>query len=432
MPLNKQPNQHEIVLNEREQIQYLLGNPPSWMMRHGITSIAVIFLLLLYISYLIHYPDVVEARIILTTENPPIRVVAPISNRISDLLVREHEFVAQGQILAVMENSSDWHDVLHLEDWLNQPTPNENLLEGLQLGNLQSIYSTFSQHWKDFRYFSSNQNTIKRIDALLTQIDQLEKINFSLSRQKNLQEEEFRLADKERIRQGQLKNERLISDVDYEKTEMNWLQQKRLIESSEATILQNQMQIKQLQNQIKELQIVKSENANEKTLTLEEDRQRLRSAIEEWKQNNLVRAPISGSISLSRIWSDHQNITAGDEILAIIPGKTDMGGIHIIGKATLSNENIAKVQPGNRAVISIDAYPAQQYGSVEGTIGNISEIPQKEGYSVDVIMPDSLTTMYGKVLPFRQELAGQVRIITEDRRVIERIFEKISDLLKNR
>ena len=37
--------QPDLRLNDREQIQYLLGNPPSWMMRYGITMIAVFFVL---------------------------------------------------------------------------------------------------------------------------------------------------------------------------------------------------------------------------------------------------------------------------------------------------------------------------------------------------------------------------------------------------
>lgn len=64
----------DIRLQDREQAQYLLGNPPSWMMRYGISVMAGIFLLLLTLSYFIHYPDVIDAKIVLTTANPPIRV----------------------------------------------------------------------------------------------------------------------------------------------------------------------------------------------------------------------------------------------------------------------------------------------------------------------------------------------------------------------
>lgn len=39
-------------------------------------------------------------------------------------------------------------------------------------------------------------------------------------------------------------------------------------------------------------------------------------------------------------------------------------------------------------------------------------------------------TSYGKKVAFRQEMSGQVRIITEDLRVIERIFGQLRDLLK--
>ena len=101
----------DIMLNERAELNYFLGNPPSWMLRNGIIMVALFLGLLLGLSYLIKYPDVVACRVVLTTENPPIRVFAQATGRISELCIKENDPVEVGQILAVFENTADWHDV---------------------------------------------------------------------------------------------------------------------------------------------------------------------------------------------------------------------------------------------------------------------------------------------------------------------------------
>ena len=46
-------------------------------------------------------------------------------------------------------------------------------------------------------------------------------------------------------------------------------------------------------------------------------------------------------------------------------------------------------------------------------------------------MPIDLKTSYGKTLNFRQEMQGTANIITEYRRVVERVLDNFRDLMKN-
>ncbi len=130
-------NPADIHLSEREETLYLLGNPPSWMTRYGIIVVALFFSVLLTLSYLIQYPDTVTCRVVLTTENPPIRVFSPSNNRFSALFVHENQSVTEGSLLAVFENTADWQDVLKLEKiLLSPPTPGGGFLGAAHLTNL--------------------------------------------------------------------------------------------------------------------------------------------------------------------------------------------------------------------------------------------------------------------------------------------------------
>lgn len=431
----QQPETQIPQLNDREAVQYLLGDAPSWMMRYGISAIACIFVLFLCLSYWIRYPDVITAPVVLTTASPPIRVVAQTGGRIAQLLVSEKQAVSAGQVLAIIENTAKEEDVMRVEIWLNQsvsagsPPP-----QGLQLGPLQDVYSVFSQHWADYRYFALHSGTEARIQALRQQIEQMQQIVRNLERQQTILKEEFNLNTKEYNRQTRLHKEKVIADSDLEKSEAVWLQQKRQIETAEAAMLQNTLQIKQLESQITELKQGHSDQNNEKQLTLAEDTKRLWAAIAAWKQTYLVTAPITGFVSFSKVLSNRQTVTNGAEILAIVPAseQEDKTGRAIIGRATLPAENTGKIMPGMRTIVRLDGFPAQQFGTLEGSVAQIAQLPQEAGYLANIALPDTLKTSYGKAIPFRQEMSGQARIIAEDRRVIDRIFDRIGDLLKNR
>jgi multidrug resistance efflux pump len=430
----------EIRLNEREQVQYLLGNPPSWMMRYGIATMAAFFAVLLSLSYLVRYPDIAEAPVVLVTTNPAIRMLAKNSGRISELFVKEQQSVKAGQLLAIFESPVAWRDVNRLEKWLSTAKPDDDLLSStLQLGSLQEAYSVFSQHWKECQYFTRHNGVSAKISFLKQQIEQLKAINTNLDKQTAILREEYTLAGKEIVRQNQLHHSQLIADDELEKAEVVYLQHKRQLGAPEAAALQNQMQIRQLESQINDLLQAKSDNSVSQKLTLEEDLLRLQSAIEAWKQNYLIHAPIDGKISLSKIWSVQQSIGVGEEIMAVVPFSiqgtepytTGNTAQEIIGKATLSAYNAGKVHAGMRAIIRLEGFPPQEYGTLEATVVRMALLPQKEAYLIDLSLSDSLITSCGKKLEFRQEMSGQVRIIMEDRRVLSRIFGQLRDLLQN-
>ena len=90
-----------------------------------------------------------------------------------------------------------------------------------------------------------------------------------------------------------------------------------------------------------------------------------------------------------------------------------------------------KVKPGLRATIKLDNFPFQQFGILTGRVQNISPVPQKDYYSVEISVNNTFETTYHKTIPFQQEMQGTANIITEDKRVAARIFEKVNDLAKN-
>jgi multidrug resistance efflux pump len=396
------------------------------MMRYGLSVFAAALLVFGALSYLIQFPDTIDTRVLLTTANPPIRVPAQISGRVSEILEPNSQSVQTGAILAVLENTADWRAVLDLENWLDKSSPSDSLPAVSNLGALQNDWSVFTQHWKDLQYFLQFNDAKTRVSYLNGQIEQLRQVNEVLANQTRIHRSEFDLAEKALNRQHALHKSNVIADAEYEKSEAAYLQEKRSMESIQEASIRNILQIRQLESQIFELRRARADQENEKKRVLDEDRRRALVACHSWTHQYLVRAPIGGRVSWSKIWSPQQFISAGEEILAIVPENPGQPhGLTIVAKGGISTTEVPKIGTGYKALVLLDGFPAREFGSIEARVSQLSPVPQKNEYQFDLALPDSLTTIYGKHIPFRQEMTGTARIITQERRICDRVFEKL-------
>jgi HlyD family secretion protein len=82
--------------------------------------------------------------------------------------------------------------------------------------------------------------------------------------------------------------------------------------------------------------------------------------------------------------------------------------------------------------VKFDNYPYVEFGLVKGTVKNVSLVPEDNFYTVEVVFPDGLVTNYNKPLEMQNELTGKAEIIAEDLRLIQRIFNPIRSVWKER
>ncbi|MEM0933667.1 MAG: hypothetical protein AAGJ12_14455, partial [Bacteroidota bacterium] len=133
------------LLDERSDlVKEILGKTPNWMIRWGTTLVFGIVVLLLIGSAVISYNDIIPANIVITSKNPPIYLKARNSGRLTKVFVQPNEPVGQGEILAEIENTAKFEDVIYLKKQLEQDEslPVLDSLESifpsdLSLGDLQ-------------------------------------------------------------------------------------------------------------------------------------------------------------------------------------------------------------------------------------------------------------------------------------------------------
>lgn len=143
--MEKKKIEHREINLRSEEVQEVLGSIPSWILRWGITWLAVFMVILLVGSALFKYPDIVTASMTLTGTRPVGKVLAGSSGKISELSVRNNQPVRAGEYLAVMENGAVTRDVVQLKNYLSllakdpgTPLPLESAR--WNLGNMQNDF----------------------------------------------------------------------------------------------------------------------------------------------------------------------------------------------------------------------------------------------------------------------------------------------------
>ncbi len=88
-------------------------------------------------------------------------------------------------------------------------------------------------------------------------------------------------------------------------------------------------------------------------------------------------------------------------------------------------QNFGKVKVGQKVQVYLDNYPYEEHGTLAAKVEDFSELPQQGYYRVIISFPQGLKTQYGKMISAQQHLQGQADIITEERRLLERLFDKL-------
>lgn len=406
-----------------ESVQMVLTEPPAWILRHGITIIFAMLILLFGVTFFIRYPDVIEASATVTTQNPPQRLEAKISGKLAYLAFSEPTPVQKGDVVAVIESAADPLQVRQLKQALaDLDAGNTRTLETLgplALGTIQPSYSTFRKAYLDRSLDSrlkpfeqeiasgriSEQENRARLSALFTQ-QQLEKSKLELSEQQYKRAQDlFTKGVISASDLGQQKTATLQARQSYDQITLSISQQREAISVSKRQVSDGQVS--------KEKTEVTAKSAV--SLALDE----LRKSITEWENDYLILAPANGMFALQGSWRNRQSVQAGDVLATLMPDAKSA----VWGALTVAAKNSGKIETGQKVLFRLDNFPYQEFGTVTGKVLSVSPLPDEKGqYFVTVALPRGLETSYGKKLNFTRELSGNAQIVTQDMRLIERFF----------
>ena len=416
------------------EITEILGKPPSAIIRWGNTIFALIFLLLILLSWTIQYPDVIETNFVLQSKNTASAVIANASGHLLSITKQDKAEVHKGEVLAVLSGTAAYEDVTTLEQAIEGFLQNDNfpkalLTKKLQLGELQGNFSQFVLDYTangfqaNHRFAETNISQIKQqITNLQLSIDELAKIQ-------SVTANEAQLARRQFLDKQSLYSSGAIDRFELESFKSKEYQKDKELKQIALSMLDKKKEINQMQAQI--AQITQNKATSNQTLSssLMEKAQLLRSNIVEWKLKYLLVAPVDGQLSYGQLRQEKQYIQEKEVVFNILPVSKDKLSDSIRVDLYLPQNGAGKVAINQQCLLKLDAYPYAEFGMLEGKIKSKALIPKDNKYYLEITLLNGLTTTFHKNLAASQQMTGTAMIITEKKRLLNRLVEKITGKL---
>lgn len=159
------PNLNPVELRQ-ENVQEILTAMPHWMIRWGSILFFSLIVLILVITWIIRYPDVISAGVKIIDLNPKEEIFIEDQKKVGSVLIKTGDMVKSETKLAVIKHEGDYKDVLLLKSILDTIKINSDFfhfpfqnLPGLSLGTLQPKFAQFENSY--FKYLA-NKEDIKR------------------------------------------------------------------------------------------------------------------------------------------------------------------------------------------------------------------------------------------------------------------------------
>lgn len=417
-----------------ESVQEILSNPPSWIIRWGITIVFMALLFVVIISFFVRYPDFITSQVVITTQNPPEKIEARSNGKLERVLVQNQENVKSGEILASLQTSANYYDVIKLKNILETFKPQSNSFDFpiqetrlLTLGEIESNYIQFEKAYTDYVLQKELQPYSIERNAGNQTLSEIETRLISLEAQKKIEKSKLEVEKSNFQRNQRLHEQGVISSNELEIKRLQYLQAQQNYQNVDLTISQLYESKITAQRGLQGAEINRKQDETTFYITVLQTYDELKRALRDWEQTYLLKSSIDGKVSFQQYWGENQFVKAGEVIFTILPEDKD----NLLGKLVVPAQNSGKILPGQKVLIKLDNYLFQQFGIVEGKVRNVSLSPDSEGnYYVEVELPNGLKTSYNKELIFDKEMRGSAEIITEDLRLIERVFYQFRELFQ--
>lgn len=414
-----------------EEVQEILTRPPHALVRWGITVFFGLLALFFIGGCFFKYPDTVDATVTVTTEHPPVWIVARGSGKLKELYRHDRDSVYAGDIIAVLDNPAVTSDVLALKEELAGFAITDSCVLAMKfterwaLGSIQAAYASFLRNLTDYRNFLTLDLYEQKVEATVRELNEYRNYIGHLQRQVELDKQQSSIAETVHDREKGLCEDGLTAKAEYEKAQQELLSKRQGTEQLMTSLSTARIQEAQLEQSMIETKMEREREKNTQLTALKTALDELKTQMDDWELSFLFVSPANGILSYNDVWQKNQNVNGGDKVFSIVAEDTGA----IIGKIKLPDSGSGKVRPGQRVNISVTGYPYMEFGFLTGQVQTVSLLADEAGtYTVTVSLPQELNTSYGKTLDFSGELAGTAQILTDERSVTARLLSPLQYL----
>jgi multidrug efflux pump subunit AcrA (membrane-fusion protein) len=421
-------NTNQLLTDEVEEV---ISYRPHWLVRKGNTVFLLVMLLLLGLTWVIKYPDILSAPTRLVALNPPKLIAARTEGKLLKISVHNEQQVKKGQHLGYMESTANYNQVIELKNWIHQTTvATQNYeydfllshpLPGFSdLGELQANYQAFQNQMQITRQTLASGYFQKKKGALQKDLQYIARLKSNATQQKELQQEDQQLQQKEYEAYESLAKDKVIAPLELNQYKSKLIVKEQNLKQINAQITNSDINSHSKEKEILDLQKQVTDQQQEFHSALFE----LKSQVEKWIQQYVLSAPEDGKVLFVSSLQENQLITNGQELFYIQPQQSEFYAELMAGQ-----QGLGKIKTGQKVMIKAESYPSDEFGYLYGTVSYISGIPnRRDSFLVKVDLPAGLRTNYNKTIFFRNGLVAKAEIITDNRKLFDRLTGQLKKL----
>ena len=378
-----------------------------------------------------------EGRLVAEGQNKLVQ--APDGGIIKEIFVKEGDIVERDQVLALINSTAAEGSLEEIIAKRNSLTAKlvrlDAELKNTDINQLKSNLKNFSESVRESQlalFLANKSNMRSLLFSIESERDQLEKIletiKQELSGARDLQilineesEELLPLITAGAL--GSSEKFRLKRETAQLRSEIQVLEAK--VKETEAGYLRLQAQIEALKSGYeRDIFDERAVYINE----LSEIKARI-PILEQKLEQTEIRSPSNGIINSLPVSDKETVIKTGDIIAEIVPS-TDK----LFVEAFIDPKDIAKIETGQDARISLTAYDAAKYGYLSGLLYKVSadavyrEEKQSYMYAIEVELVNNLYDSGGSAVPLNPGMIAQVDIIRGQQTILEYFWQPIAKL----
>lgn len=425
------------VSNERtEEVQMIIERMPTNFGLWVTMIVALIFMLVFIFGWIIRYPDVVSGQIVINANASPIKLVSNSYGKLKLYGIKSMDNVKEGQIIAYLENSTNLESVIFIDSLLKSYNPNSiNIIDiqskfprNLSMGELNLKYYSLISSIQQLSNYKYDKIYDKQTESLIELLNGQQKAITTTTKRVEMAKNTLKYAHKFYERDSTLFTKRVISESELDKTQVNYLSGKDAYQNSINNLINSKQSAQQTQSKIQDLSIQKPEKEKELRIAVISAYNDLEDNIKSWEQKYVFKSPLNGKVQFLKFYTNNQFIQSGEQVFSIVPKEEKA-----FGQVNLPAMGSGKLKIGQEVLVKLDNFPYLEYGSISGRVNSISlttsttknDKNEVETYMVVVDFPNQLKTNYGAKLNFKAEARGTAEIITNDRRLIMRLFDNL-------
>ena len=378
-----------------------------------------------------------EGRLIAEGQNKLVQ--APEGGIVTDIFVTDGDSVETGQLLALINSTAaegSLEEIIAKKNSLLAKLARLDAeLQSSTKKQLEEKLFDFSENVKESQLalFLANQSNLRsRLFSIESERDQLEKTLATIKEERSGAKELLSLIDEENEELSPLIKAGALGASEKFRLKRENAKLTSQIQVLEAKVLQTEAGYLKLEAEIKAvLSSYERDIFDERARyinELSEINARIPLLEQKLKQTE-IRSPAVGIINSLPVSDKETVIKTGDLIAEIVPS-TDK----LIVEAFIDPKDIAKIEVGQEARVSLTAYDAAKYGYLTGSLLKVSvdavyrEEKQSYMYAIEVGIINNLLDSDGISVPLNPGMIAQVDIIRGQQTVSEYFWQPIAKL----